>query len=182
MPSDDSYGDLLARFSGGDRRSTGEADAVAEDVEHGTVSAAHLVAAMASSADAVVRMRAADALEKATRAHPELLAPVREELLGLLETATQQELRWHLAQMTPRLSLTKAQKERAVASLKGYLDDPSSIVKTEALDALVALATADGRLAREVLPLLEEAIDSGTPAMRARARRLREGQASTPRE
>ena len=53
------------------------------------------------SEDPLVRMRAADAAEKVTRKHRELLQPYKKELLGLMAEAEQQELRWHLAVMVP---------------------------------------------------------------------------------
>jgi len=57
------------------------------------------------SEDPLVRMRAADATEKATRKHPKLLKPYKKELLGLMSEAQEQELRWHLAVIVPRLLL-----------------------------------------------------------------------------
>ena len=164
---------LTARLSGGDRRSIGGADDVARDIEHGLVDVVEVVKLMTGSDDPIIAMRAADAVEKATRGRPELLEPVRGQLLDLLEVARQQELRWHLAQIAPRLELSAGEADRVVAILEDYLHDTSSIVKTEALQALVDLARASNRGVDRVLRLLDLAATSGTPAMQARARKLR---------
>jgi hypothetical protein len=57
------------------------------------------------SAEPLVRMRAADAAEKVTRKHREFLQPYKDQLLGLMVEAQEQELRWHLAVLVPRLEL-----------------------------------------------------------------------------
>jgi len=124
------------------------------------------------SADPLVRMRAADAAEKVTRTNSKLLEPYKKELLGLLAGAKEQELRWHLAAMVPRLPLNAAERQRAIAALNTYLEDRSSIVKTFALQGLVDLAEGDASPRPSVIELLRESTKSGTPAMKARSRKL----------
>jgi hypothetical protein len=68
-------------------------------------------------------MRAADAAEKVSGIQPGLLKPYKAGLLGLLSEAEQIELRWHLAQMIPRLPLTQAERRRAAEALQLYLED-----------------------------------------------------------
>jgi len=72
-------------------------------------------------------MRAADATEKVTRRHRELLQPYKKELLGLMTEAQEQELRRHLAVMVPRLRLNDKERTLAVSSLNIYRQDRSSI-------------------------------------------------------
>jgi len=124
------------------------------------------------SDEPVVRMRAADAVEKVTRAAPGRLQRYKKELLGLMAETEQQEVRWHLAAMVPRLSLTASERQRAAELLKGYLADRSSIVKTFALQGLADLAQQDASMRGAVIELLRESVRSGTPAMRARGRKL----------
>jgi hypothetical protein len=52
------------------------------------------------------------------------------------------------------------------------LDDRSSIVKTFALQGLTDLARNDFALRSKLKQLLEAAVQTGTPAMRARAGKL----------
>ena len=60
---------------------------------------------------------------------------------------TQKEVRWHLVQMLPRLSLTATERRRAAAIAESYLNDKSAIVRVNALQALVELAGDDADLA-----------------------------------
>ena len=107
------------------------------------------------SDDPIVRMRAADAVEKVSRRYPDVLHPFKVELLGLLSEATQQELRWHLAQMIPRLELSERERHRAAEAFRNYLNDRSSIVKTFAIQGLADLARDDASLRPEVRALVE---------------------------
>jgi hypothetical protein len=117
-------------------------------------------------------MRAADAAEKVTRSMPRLLQPHKKELLGLMAETDQQELRWHLALMVPRLSLTAKECRHAAGVLEGYLKDRSSIVRTFALQGLADLARREPSLRPGVVDLLRDSVRSGTPAMKARSRKL----------
>lgn len=119
-----------------------------------------------------MRMRAADAIEKISNQKPKLLMRYKEELLGLLEEATQQEMRWHLAALIPRLPLTEGEIGRAWAALNRYLSDRSSIVKTFALQGLADLARLDPALREPAKNLIEDGALSGSAAMKARARKL----------
>jgi hypothetical protein len=162
---------LVAKLQGGDRRSTGRSEEVVRDVladpgQFGLVFDAML------APDPVVRMRAADAVEKITRRRPDLLRGLEGRLLTEVATIHQQEVRWHVAQLMPRLALTPQQRTQAVSILRGFLDDESRIVRTFAMQALADLADGDERLRRRVLLLLAELTRTGTPAMRSRSRKL----------
>ena len=162
---------ILALLTGGDRRSTGRSDQVAAAVAANPRLFPELVSGLWAD-DPLVCMRAADAAEKVTRETPALLHPYKKELLGLMAEAEQQELRWHLAAMVPRLPLNSRERQRAAALLSGYLADRSSIVKTFALQGLADLAKDDPNLRTQVVELLREATRSGTAAMKARSRNL----------
>ncbi|MGC1685309.1 MAG: hypothetical protein WA734_06795 [Candidatus Acidiferrales bacterium] len=162
---------ILALLKGDDRRMIGHSDKVAAMVSNNPRLFRELIAGLWSD-DALVRMRAADATEKVTRTSPALLRPYKKELLGLLSEAKQQELRWHLAAIVPRLALNPKERQIAAALLNDYLQDRSSIVKTFALQGLADLAQDDPGLRPEVLESLREATRSGTPAMKARSRKL----------
>jgi hypothetical protein len=125
-----------------------------------------------SAPDPWIAFRAADAAEKASRQDPALLAPHERELLRLLAGTQQPGLRWHLSQMVPRLRLTVKQRRLAARLLQTYLGDRSSIVKTCAIQGLFDLSTQDAGLRPMVAAALSDAARNGTPAMRARARKL----------
>lgn len=162
---------VVEKLAGGDRRSIGLADEVAKEIAADQSLFDEVFAAI-SCDDPVLRMRAADAAEKASRRFPERLAPHKDALLGELAEIDQPEVRWHVAQMLPRLHLNPPENARAAAILKGFLQDKSTIVRVSALEALAALAVADDELEAEVSRLLARALQSGTPAEKARARKL----------
>ena len=162
---------ILRSLEAGDRRTVGRSDQVAALVSKNPECFPDLIAGLWSE-NGAVRMRAADATEKATRKNHDLLQPHKRELLGLMTEATQQELRWHLAVMIPRLQLNDHEREVALANLNRYLKDRSSIVRTYALQGLADLARDDSRLRGQVIELLKEATRNGTPAMKARGRKI----------
>jgi len=162
---------ILALLEGGDRRTIGRSDRVAAIVSKDPELFPELIAGL-WCADPIVRMRAADATEKVTRQNRELLRPYKKELLGLMTEAREQELRWHLALMVPRLLLNDRERQLAISVLSSYLEDRSSIVKTFALQGLADLAQDDPGIRPKVIEILRESTRNGTPAMKARSRKL----------
>jgi HEAT repeat protein len=161
---------LLERLRGGDRRSIGRANAVARAVVRHPQALPELAAGL-WHADPVVRVRAADALEKVSREEPTWLTPLRAELLTLAAETTEPELRWHLAQMLSRTGLSGSRRTRLVRILKRYLRDRSAIVRVAAVQGLVDLSPRAG-LRPFVRRELDRMLTAGTPAERARARML----------
>ena len=162
---------ILELLAGGNRRSIGRVSKLVTMLERRPDLLPELLHQM-WNADAVIAMRAADALEKLTRRQSEVLQRFKKELLGLAEETRQQELRWHLAAMLPRLQLSPKERERVVAVLTGYLNDKSSIVKTFALQGLFDLSVLHSELRPRIEELLTVAVSTGTAAMRARSRKL----------
>src|SRR5277367_5387684 len=162
---------IQATLEGTDRRSIGRSDEVTQLVLKQPKRFRELIKCLWNESP-VVRMRAADAAEKVSAQKPGLLDRHKPELLGLLAETEQIELRWHLAAMVPRLRLNAPERQRAASALQLYLEDRSSIVKTFALQGLADLAQNDAALRPKVKQLIEDAIQSGTPAMKARARKL----------
>jgi HEAT repeat protein len=158
-------------LQGGDRRSIGNSNRVVAAILKNPRRLPDLIECLLSG-DPIVRMRAADAAEKISVKKPELFQPFKVELLGLANETIQAELRWHLAMMLPRLPLTAAERERARSTLQRYLTDRSSIVKTFALQGMAELAEDDTSSEAEMIDLLEKACRTGTPAMKARSRKL----------
>jgi hypothetical protein len=166
-----SSNNLLDKLAGGDRRSIGQSNEVTALVLRRPALFRQLMAGLRHS-DPLIRMRAADAAEKVTLQRPDLLPPFKAVLLRLLGETTEQELRWYLPQMIPRLRLSKKDRMRAASVLRLYLCDHSSIVKTSVMQAMADLASADEELMPEVTQLLTKLTGSGTSAMRARGRKL----------
>ena len=161
----------VAKLGGGDRRSIGRSNEVVADVL-ADPSLFDLIFDAIASDDPLIAMRAADAVEKVTARRPELLRPHKRRLLTELAAIPQQEVRWHVAQMLPRLSLSARERRQAAGIVESYLDDRSGIVRTCAMQALADLARTTRSSGRE--PCLSSAglTRDGTPAMRARGRKL----------
>jgi hypothetical protein len=162
---------VRAMLSGGDRRSIGRVAEVVDLVEAYPHELPSLVLCL-WDVDARVSMRAADALEKLSRTKPSLLQPNKGQFLGLLAETTKQEVRWHLAVMIPRLQLTDSDCRRVTKILQFYLEDQSSIVKTSAMQGLADLSKQFAWLRPTVIDLVRSLSRTGTPAMRARGRKL----------
>ncbi len=162
---------ILRKLEGRDLRSIGRSNEVVGEV---TADPAQFDALFSGlrAADPVLRARAADAVEKITARHPEYLRPHKEELIGALARAQQKEVRWHVAQMLPRIDWNRREQRRVLDILTGYLEDESSIVKTCAMQALADLAQMAPGVMPDVLPRLQVLSATGTPAMKARGRKL----------
>jgi hypothetical protein len=119
-----------------------------------------------------VRMRCSDAIEKITSEHPEYLAPHRKRLIQLAEEAEQQEVRWHMAQLLSRIEWSESERRRVLRIMGVYLKDPSSIVKTFAMQTMADMAAQDSRLCAPIVEKLKRLTRDGTPAMKSRGRRL----------
>lgn len=118
-------------------------------------------------------MRCFDALEKLTRSSGDLLRPCAGDLLDAAQQTVQIEVRWHMAQILPKLELLAHKRNRRGRILIEYLEDSSRIVQAEALEALVTVAGREESFRPAALEAAEKASMSESPAVRARYRRLK---------
>ena len=161
----------VAKLGGGDRRSIGRSNEVVADIL-ADPSLFDLIFDAISSDDPLIAMRAADAVEKVTAAPARASAATQAAPPDRAGVIPQQEVRWHVAQMLPRLSLSARERRQAAEIVESYLDDRSAVVRTCAMQALADLAADDAKLRERVVPLLRRLTRDGTPAMRARGRKL----------
>lgn len=162
---------LLQKLTGGDRRSIGRSDEVAAEVLADPAQFPLIFEGLLGD-DPLIRMRAADAIEKITAVHPEYLYPYKTQLIEQVARIDQQEVRWHVAQLLPRLPWSEAERAQVVEILLTYLNDSSKIVKTFSMQALADLAGQDASLRPQVVKLLTEFTQTGSPAMQSRGRKL----------
>jgi len=166
-------GKMLNLLQDGDRRTVGK---VADAVRLAVGKPKYITELMDLLSDPrpEVRMRAADALEKATVQQADMLAPHKDQLLELTEDAQQSEVRWHLAQIVTRLDLN-AEEIDDLSEVFGrwFRRAASKIVRTAALQAMFDLAQKEPALLDETLKMLEDGINSPVPALNARARKLK---------
>ena len=62
--------------------------------------------------------------------------------------------------------------QAAIEILKSYLNDDSRIVRTFAMDSLAHFVEDNPTLEPWIISLIEELVEDGSPAMRARGRKL----------
>ncbi|MBI4672462.1 MAG: hypothetical protein HY741_12460 [Chloroflexi bacterium] len=163
---------LLEQLAIGDMRTTGKSAEVTAAILKNPKLFDSVFDAMWQSADAGVRMRAANVCETVTRTRPDLLQPRKRDLFQRVAPMPQQEVRWHVCQMLPHLKLTRAERRRAYAIVQSFLDDKSSIVRTFAMQAMADFAKQDATLLPQTIALIEKLAASGTPAMRSRGKKL----------
>jgi hypothetical protein len=162
---------ILTRLRGGDRRSIGNVSEVVAAVQKKPDLLKDLVTGL-SDEDPVVRMRAADAMEKISFENPQSLQPFKTELIGLARQTQQQELRWHTAQMIPRLKLTPEEAATVTDIFFDYLGDKSKIVVAFAMQALSDLALKRGAASARMIRAIEKLARSGSPAIQSRGKKL----------
>lgn len=162
---------IVRKLKEGDLRQKGKSEEVVADVLKKPRLFRHVVAGILD-AEPGVRMRASDAVEKITRLRPELLQPYKKDFLNVLVTIDQKEVRWHLAQILPRLELTKKERQQVFNVLVSFLDDDSRIVKTFAMQGLADIAETDRSYLPHVVKIVEGLMVSGIPAIQSRGRKL----------
>jgi hypothetical protein len=162
---------VLRKLEGADLRSIGRSNEVVADVIANPALFGIVFSGLQSD-NAVLRARAADAIEKITVQHPEYLRPYKTVLIGPLALFDQKEVRWHVAQMLPRIRWNQSERERVLDILMTYVNDDSSIVRAFAMQALADLARQTPELMPAVLLHLQELTAIGSPAMKARGRKL----------
>ena len=149
-----SASDIKQSLLGGDRRSLQGVDQVIA-AALADPSALEALFECLFCSDAVVRMRAGDALEKIARIRPELLARFTGRLLGDVADVDQPSIQWHLAQILTEIELTPRQRQRAIAILKRNLERYEDwIVLNLTLHALAHFARDDPELHRELVVIL----------------------------
>lgn len=107
--------------------------------------------------DAWTRMRAADALEKVCRQHPDWLLSYIDRMSDNLAASDQPSIQWHLAQIYRQVDLTTEQKQLAIGWLKRLLSakDVDWIVAANAMDTLVQFAKNGSLPVIDIVPLLK---------------------------
>ena len=158
-------------LSVGDLRTAGKSEEVVKMVLKNPKYFGEVVDAIQVESPAT-RMRASDAAEKITRECPELLKPYKKQFLQVIVNINQKEVRWHLAQILPRLNLTKNERKNIFDLMLVYLEDDSRIVKTFAMQALTDLALQDNSYVGKVRGLVEDLVKNGSPSMKSRGKKL----------
>lgn len=175
---------ILFKLAGGDLRSIGKSNVVAKQIVKDRFLFDEVFAGIFSK-DRVVRARAADACEKAAAKNPGLLNRHQDELLKLVRTEQQHEVKWHVAQMIGhvRWEWEDKQTNDLVKQLTAWVRDQkekSAVVRTFALETMYLLAKQNPKLKNKAKQEIAYALKHGTPAMKARARNITKEMLTNP--
>ena len=116
--------------------------------------------------------RAARTLKKVSEANTATLFRWRKALIAEAFRAEDIRVQWNLTIVLGRLPLKGQDKALVVDLMFERLQDKSGLNRTMAMQALMDLSAEDAKLRVRVEPIVREFLNNGTPAMRARAKRL----------
>ena len=161
------------QLSGKDLRSIGSSDLVAAQVN--SQDDFDELFACLFVPDRLVVMRAADAVEKVTTAHPEYLNKHKEQVLKLCTAANHKELKWHLALLVSRLELEPGEYDAVWKMLFEWTagKEESKIVRVNALQSLFELLMKNPALTPAFLQRMAEMETENIPSINARIRLIR---------
>lgn len=156
---------VLQKLKGGDLRSKGKSEEVVQDILKNPQLFGELFEGMLLD-DPIVRMRAADAIEKVSSIRPEYLQPFKDRLINEVSKIRQQEVRWHVAQMFSYLEVNKEERNKIIEILFSWIDsEKSKIVIVNSMQTLAKFGEKNKDIRVNVLRRIEEIIKTGSPAI-----------------
>ncbi len=162
----------MAKLKGGDLRSIGKANEVAESIIKNPKLFQDVFEGVFND-EPLIRMRAADALEKVSSKHPEYLQPFKARLIKEVSKIAQQEVQWHAAQMFGYIELTQNERDEIIEILFAWLDDSkSNIVKVCSMQTLAEFAEKDEKNRSKIINKITNVIRKGRPSVVSRGKKL----------
>jgi hypothetical protein len=165
--------DLEDMLGGGDLRSIGESNKVADQIS--TQDEFDSLFKFLHDKERLTVMRAADAVEKITLKHPEYLARHKDAVVNFCLSETNIEFKWHLALLMPRLPLAADEQHVVFGILKNWALNPkeSKIVRANALQSLHELSTQNDMLKIDFSATAAAVAEENIPSLNARIRKLK---------
>jgi len=158
---------------GGDRRSQARSKNALAKVCADRAGVAELVA-LVEDEDWLVSMRALDLLEKLSHTRPSWIAPYKRVFIGAAADSDKWEMRLQIVRALPLFAWSAAQERRVLQILQRDAAYPQTFVRAWALDSLASFASKKPRLRPLVRRHLRAFERSGSKALAARARKIRE--------
>ena len=159
---------VLDQLKGGTLISDGQADQVAE-VVLANPRLFHALMEGLRDQDEVVRARAAHALEKVSRIHPDWFIPHFPFLTGLAQDDPVPMVRWHLVMLLTNFATLSGKIDRVVDVLLNRLQDESAFVQSWAISGLCILGRRYPERAAEIIQSLRPLRNVPGTAVRSRA-------------
>ena len=161
------------KLGGGDLRSIGQADSIVDQI-HSQDEFDSLFACLYDN-DRLIVMRASDAIEKITIAHPAYLLRHKEEVLRFCQSTINIEFKWHLALLLARLPFTEDEQPMVFEILKRWALNPkeSKIVRANALQSLSQLSKQNEAFKEGFSSIIRIVEKEDVPSLNARIRKLK---------
>jgi hypothetical protein len=120
-------------------------------------------------------MRTVDAVEKVTLKHPEFLKPHKAQLMIVLKSADHKELKWHIAQLIPRVELSKSELAdvRHILCYWTLNKNESKIVRVNALQGLFDLSRSHPEVKEDLVKAISSMEHELIPSIQARIKKLK---------
>ena len=158
---------LLERFTGGDLRSDGLANEVADLVVADTNLLPQLLDGL-KEPDPLIRARTADALEKVSRVCPKLIIDKLPPLTRLALTDEVPMVRWHIAMIFANLELDEDSSTWVIDILIQMLGDMSVFVRSWVISSLCILGRHVEDKREEIIDNIKCLEDDDSVAVRSR--------------
>lgn len=164
---------LIKYLNGGDLRSIADANEVVPLIK--TQTDFDKLFKYLVTNDRLIVMRTADAIEKITLQNPEYLIRHNQDIINLINTAVDKELKWHLALIASRLNLTVIELGIIWDKLIQWVKDKkeSKIVRVNSIQTLFDLSNKNVELKRDFDITIQEVEAENIPSINARLRKLK---------
>jgi HEAT repeat protein len=161
---------ILTWLSGGDQRSDGMANEVADFILENPAACKDLFAGL-SEKDDIVRGRTADAIEKISRSRPDLALDHLPEMIGLAHVEKVPLVKMHLAMIFGHLAVYSELVEQLMPNLVTLLDDESVFTRSWAIASLCIIARKYPEKNRSILDHLVPLQGDTSIAIRSRVKK-----------
>jgi len=159
---------LLQKLSGGDLRSDGRANEVAEEVARSPRLLEQLLEGLSEPND-VIRARTVHALERVSRANQALFIGLMPQLISLSASDKVPMVRWHLAMIFGNTASAVEDTKPVVSALFRLLKDESVLVRSWAISSLCIIGRTDERRRSKIIDAMEAFQHDKSIAIRVRA-------------
>jgi HEAT repeat protein len=161
---------LLTRLGGGDLRSDGNANEVADEVIRNPDLFGSLIEGL-DEPDDVIRARTAHAIEKISRTKQDLLLKLMPKFRRLAIDDKVPMVKWHLAMIFGNMSLMKEAADQATSALIQILDDDSVFVRSWAITSLALIGRRDERKRPRIIEKMMPLQNNDSIAVRTKAKK-----------
>lgn len=165
--------DFETILSGGDLRSIGQSNKVASLIDN-QIKFDKLFQLLFHP-DRKIVMRTADAIEKITIPNPNYLKSHKKAIIALCDKAEDKELKWHLALLVSRLTLTRQELGKIWHTLTSWATNKkeSRIVRVNSLQGLFNLLAQDKQLHRDFFLTISQVEKENIPSLIARIKKFK---------